>query len=183
MVLYPRQGGGGGVTDDFAGALTSTIRQTISTAAVYISRISYVVGTIAHIMYIVGLVPEFGEPSAFFPAFGTLSECQHRTAAVARLLISLSLPLPRCVPLPGVYFVCAATLSSADRSSDSGVWYCCETLELVIELAEACPSFLRPRLAQCVNGMVQVRGREGIVVVCQDAARQEAVCCLVSRGQ
>lgn len=50
-----------------------------------------------------------------------------------------------------------ATLSSADRNSESGVWYCCEMLELVIELAEVCPTFLRPRVAQCVGGMVQVR--------------------------
>lgn len=50
------------------------------------------------------------------------------------------------------------TLSSPDQCSSSGVWYCCETLELVIELAEACPSFLRPRVAQCVRGMVQVAG-------------------------
>ena len=50
----------------------------------------------------------------------------------------------------------AATLSSGDRLCKSGVWYCCETLELAIELAEACPAFLRPRVAQFVHGMVQV---------------------------
>lgn len=36
------------------------------------------------------------------------------------------------------------------------MWYCCETLELVVELAEVCPAFLRPRVSQCVAGMVQV---------------------------
>lgn len=49
-----------------------------------------------------------------------------------------------------------ATLSSGERNSESRVWYCCETLELVVELAEVCPAFLRPRVAQCVAGMVQV---------------------------
>lgn len=51
-----------------------------------------------------------------------------------------------------------ATLSSPDRTGEgeTGVWYCCETLELVIELAEMCPSFLRPKVSQFVGGMVQV---------------------------
>eukprot|EP00903_Cladosiphon_okamuranus_P012399 g11621.t1 len=58
--------------------------------------------------------------------------------------------------LPHLLQAIQATLSSADRNTESGVWYCCETLELVIELAEVCPAFLRPRVSQCVAGMVQV---------------------------
>ena len=50
-----------------------------------------------------------------------------------------------------------AILSREDRCTETGVWYSCETLELVIELAEACPAFFRPRVSQCVAGMVQVR--------------------------
>ncbi|CAM9729618.1 unnamed protein product, partial [Ectocarpus sp. 12 AP-2014] len=58
--------------------------------------------------------------------------------------------------LPHLLQAIQATLSSGERNSESRVWYCCETLELVVELAEVCPAFLRPRVAQCVAGMVQV---------------------------
>ncbi|CAN0226501.1 unnamed protein product [Pylaiella littoralis] len=60
--------------------------------------------------------------------------------------------------LPHLLQAIQATLSSADRNTENGVWYCCETLELVIELAEVCPTFLRPMVSQCVGGMVQVAG-------------------------
>lgn len=71
-------------------------------------------------------------------------------------LARLHIPsVPVCVPSLFDCF-CTATISSGERNSESRVWYCCETLELVVELAEVCPAFLRPRVSQCVAGMVQV---------------------------
>lgn len=78
-----------------------------------------------------------------------------------------------------MYGTIAGTLSSPDQCSSSGVWYCCETLELVIELAEACPSFLRPRVAQCVRGMVQVRRRVVTSVFLQSYRSSTLIICVV----
>ncbi|CAM9494764.1 unnamed protein product [Ascophyllum nodosum] len=64
--------------------------------------------------------------------------------------------------LPHLLQAIQTILSREDRCTETGVWYSCETLELVIELAEACPAFFRPRVSQCVAGMVQVAGNASL---------------------